>query len=580
MVVVEGTQHAVGGDVDVRLQIAIAERDGCLEGRHRVLGPVARSAAVGEGQHARMVEEGPGAVHAAASLGMPPASAPDQTAADRVEPAPAVACAAHRSPTPEEGHPWLTPTSARSASATSGSPPPTSIDVLSPYDGGVIGAVPACGPAEVDRAVAAARPPWPSRLPTWQRIAVLDAAAAALREQQEEFARTIAREAAKPIATARVEAARAVLTFEFAAAEARTLSGEMVPMDAAAPGEGKLGFTLRVPVGVVGAISPFNFPLNLVAHKLAPAIAAGCAVVLKPASQTPFSALALVNLLLDECGLPPGWLNIVTGGGGTVGNAIVDHPDIDMITFTGSPDVGWGIRGRAARKKVSLELGNNSPVIIDETGDWRTAATKIKVAGFSHAGQSCISTQRVYAHRSVADDFVAMLVEKVAELRVGDPMDDSTDVSALINPGETERVKSWIDEAVDGGAKLAAGGSVEGRLLEPTVLTDVTDQMTISNTEVFGPVVVVQAYDDFAAALASANDTRYGLQASVFTADLARALSAARTLDFGGVLVNEVPTFRTDQMPYGGIRDSGNTKEGPHYAVREMTRERLVILQP
>ena len=453
------------------------------------------------------------------------------------------------------------------------------IEVRSPFDGGLIGTVPACGPAEVDEAVAAAKAAMADPLPTWKRIAILDAAAVALREQQEEFARTIAREAAKPITTARVEASRAVLTFEFAAAEARTLSGEMIPMDAAAPGEGKLGFTLRLPIGVVGAISPFNFPLNLVAHKLAPAIAAGCAVVLKPASQTPFSAIALVELLVDECGLPAGWINVVTGGGGMVGNAIVDHPDISMITFTGSPDVGWGIRGRAPRKKVSLELGNNSPVIIDSTGDWKTAATKIKTAGFSHAGQSCISTQRVFVHRSVVDDFVQLLVEGVGELRVGDPMDDRTDVSALINPGETERVKSWIDEAVAEGAKVAAGGEQEGRLLQPTVLTNVTDQMTVSTTEVFGPVVVVQAFDDFNQALASANDTRYGLQAAVFTADLATALDAARHLDFRGVLVNEVPTFRTDQMPYGGVRDSGNTKEGPHYAVREMTHERLVVIQ-
>ena len=454
-----------------------------------------------------------------------------------------------------------------------------SFEVRSPYDGGLIGSVPKCGPGEVDRAVAAAKAAMAEGLPVWKRVAILDAAAVALREQQEEFARTIAREAAKPITTARIEAARAVLTFEFAAAEARTLVGEVVPMDAAQPGAGKVGYTLRIPIGVVGAITPFNFPLNLVAHKLAPAIAAGCAVVLKPASQTPFSSIALAELLLDECGLPAGWLNVVTGGGGSVGNALVDHPDVAMITFTGSPDVGWGIRGRAPRKKVNLELGNNSPVIIEPSADWAGAADKIKVAGFSHAGQSCISTQRVYVHRSLVEGFVARLVDNVGQLTVGDPMDDATDVSALIDPGETERVKGWIDEAVAEGATVEVGGTVDGRLLQPTVLTGVTDEMTISTGEVFGPVVVVQAYDELDAALASANDTRYGLQASIFTADLATALRAAQELDFGAVLVNEVPTFRTDQMPYGGIRDSGNTKEGPHYSVREMTHERLVILQ-
>ena len=256
-----------------------------------------------------------------------------------------------------------------------------------------------------------------------------------LTERREEFATIIAKEAAKPIKTARVEAERAVGTFQFAAAEARKLSGEMIPLDAIPAGEGKLGFTLRVPIGVVGAIAPFNFPLNLVAHKLAPAIAAGCPVVLKPASQTPFSSIALAKMLIDECGLPADYLHVVTGGGGTVGNAIVDHPDIALITFTGSPEVGWGIRARAPRKRVGLELGNNAPVIIEPDGDWKTAAAKIKVAGFSHAGQSCISTQRIYVHRSIADDFTAALVDHVNALVVGDPLDEATDVSALISRG-------------------------------------------------------------------------------------------------------------------------------------------------
>ena len=453
------------------------------------------------------------------------------------------------------------------------------IVVRSPYDDHEVGRVPAAGPDEVQRAVAAARTALHTDpIPAWRRAEILDTAARLLAERTEEFARVIAAEAAKPMKTARVEAKRAVSTFTFAAVEARTLTGDMVAMDASDVGGDKLGFTLRVPIGVVGAISPFNFPLNLVAHKLAPAIAAGCPVVLKPASQTPLSALKLATMLLDECGLPPGWLNVVTGGGGTVGNALVDS-DVSMITFTGSPEVGWGIRARAARKKVGLELGNNAPVILEPDGDWRTAAEKISVAGFSHAGQSCISTQRVYAHESIAADFVAMLVDRVSGLKIGDPMLDDTDVSALISSGERDRVTTWIDEAVAGGARLAAGGTVDGSVLQPTVLTDVTPEMKVSSQEVFGPVVSVQRYSDVDDALRLANDTRYGLQASIFTSDIGLALEAARTLDFGGVLVNEVPTYRTDQMPYGGIRDSGNTKEGPHYAVREMTEERLVILQ-
>ena len=255
------------------------------------------------------------------------------------------------------------------------------------------------------------------------------------------------------------------------------------------------------------------------------------------------------------------------------------HDQVDMITFTGSPPVGWSIRAKAPRKKVSLELGNNSPVIVEADGDWRTAAAKLKVAGFSHAGQSCISSQRLYVHRSIHDDFVAALVDQVATLVVGPPLEEDTDVSALISAGETTRVKDWIDEAVEGGAKVAIGGEVgDDGVLRPTVLTGATPEMKVCSDEVFGPVVAVAAYDDLDDAIALANDSRYGLQAAVFTARLDVALAAARRLDYGGVLVNEVPTWRADQQPYGGVRDSGNTREGPHYAVREMTEPRLVVL--
>jgi acyl-CoA reductase-like NAD-dependent aldehyde dehydrogenase len=460
------------------------------------------------------------------------------------------------------------------------------IAVTSPYDGGEVGRVPACGAAEVDRAVAAARQRLdaaaadPTVFPAHERAAVLDRAAALLAERSEEFARTISAEAAKPLKTARVEAQRAADTFRFSAVEARSLAGDVVPLDAAGPGVGKIGLTLRLPVGVIGAISPFNFPLNLVSHKVAPAIAAGCPIVLKPASQTPLSALALARLLLDECGLPAGWLNVVTGSGRAVGDPLVGHDDVAMITFTGSPEVGWSIRERAVRKKVSLELGNNTPVIVEADGDWRTAAAKLKVAGFSHAGQSCISSQRLFVHRSIHDDFVAALVEQVATLVVGPPLDEETDVSALISGGDTERVHSWIEDAVAAGAEVAIGGDVgDDGVLRPTVLTRVTPDMKVCSTEVFGPVVAVAAYDTLDEAIGLANDTRYGLQAGIFTARLDSALAAARRLDFGGVIVNEVPTWRADQQPYGGVRDSGNTREGPHYAVREMTEPRLVVLQ-
>jgi acyl-CoA reductase-like NAD-dependent aldehyde dehydrogenase len=454
------------------------------------------------------------------------------------------------------------------------------IVVRSPFDGHEIAGVPRCGPDDVDRAVDAAKAARrDDPIPAWRRAEILDTAARRHAARTQAQARIIAEEAAKPIKTARVEARRAVSTFTFAASAARGLTGEMIPMDAADVGEGKIAFTLRVPIGVVGAISPFNFPLNLVAHKVAPAIAAGCPVVLKPASQTPVSALVLARLLIDECGLPPGHLNVVTGGGATVGNALVEHPDVAMITFTGSPEVGWDIRARAARKKVGLELGNNAPVILEPDADVGAAAAKISVAGFSHAGQSCISTQRVYVHDDVADTFLDDLVERAEALVVGDPLDEATDVSALISGAERDRVQAWVRQATEAGATIACGGEVRDGILAPTVLTDVTPDMKVCSLEVFGPVVAVQRYRDLDDAIALANDTRYGLQAAIFTADLRRALRAVRSLDFGGVLVNEVPTYRADQMPYGGLRDSGNTREGPKYAVEEMTEPRLVILQ-
>ncbi len=453
------------------------------------------------------------------------------------------------------------------------------IDVIAPFDARLIGRVPACEPSDVDRAVAVARGALLAPLAAWRRAEILDRACDAIAARREEFARCIALEAAKPIQTARVEVDRAVSTFRFASAEARTLSGEVIPLDAAAVGEGKVGFTMRVPIGVVAAIAPFNFPLNLVAHKIAPAIAAGCPVVLKPASQTPLTAVMLVALLIEECGLPADYLHVVAGGGGTIGNALVDHRDIELITFTGSPDVGWSIRGRAPRKKVGLELGNNAPVIIEPDGDWRSAAAKIRLAGFSHAGQSCISTQRILVHESIGAEFTAELIEHVSSLVVGDPLDDRTEVSALISTHERDRVKDWIDEAVAAGARLEYGGQVDAQgVLMPTVLSNVAPSMKVCAAEVFGPVVAIATYSSLDEAIALANDTVFGLQAAIFTARLDSAMDAFERLDFGGVLVNEVPTWRADQQPYGGRRESGNTREGPAFAVREMTETRLVVL--
>ncbi len=452
-------------------------------------------------------------------------------------------------------------------------------EVRSPYDGRLLGTVPAGTTAHLDSAIAIAGATLAAgTIPTHERASILDRLADSLTAHHEEFAQSISAEAAKPITTARGEAARAVDTARFAAAAARTMGGELITMDASSAGIGKTGFVKRVPVGVVGAISPFNFPLNLVCHKIAPAIAAGCPVVLKPASSTPLTAIRLAEVLLEECGLPPGWLNVVTCPG-RIAAHMVEHDDVAMITFTGSPPVGWNIRATAPKKKVSLELGNNSPIIIEPDVDVAVAAAKLKGAAFGYSGQTCISTQRIYVHEDIATTFTEAMAAEAASLKVGDPADPTTDLSSLIDAGETNRVASWIDEATAAGASLVCGGTMVDGVLVPTILTGVTDDMKVSCVEVFGPVVGIATYTDFEDALDRANASTYGLQAAVFTNDLSKALRAAEVLEYGGVMINESPSWRADHMPYGGIRDSGNTREGPSYTVREMTEERLIVIQ-
>jgi acyl-CoA reductase-like NAD-dependent aldehyde dehydrogenase len=367
-------------------------------------------------------------------------------------------------------------------------------------------------------------------------------------------------------------------TYTMAAVEARKLAGEVIPMDATRAGEGKLGFTLRVPVGVVGAISPFNFPLNLVAHKIAAALAAGCAVVLKPAEKTPLSALLLAELE-TEAGLPPGWLNVVVGSSSEIGDVLVEDERVRAISFTGSAAVGWSLRERAPKKKVLLELGNATPVIVTADADLDTAAESLAANAFSYAGQSCISVQRIYVERPAYEAFLERFLPRVEALRVGDPTEEETDVGPLIDEDAGNRVREWIAEAKDAGARVVSGGEAENGLLRPTVIADARPELKVSCQEVFGPVCTVNAYDRLADAVALANGTRFGLQAGIFTSRLDTALRAARELEFGGVTINEAPTFRADQMPYGGVKDSGNTREGPAYAVRELTEERVVVVE-
>jgi len=452
------------------------------------------------------------------------------------------------------------------------------IEVRSPYDRAIVGRVPKAGAAEARKAVDAAEQAMREPLPAHERAAILDRTAALLAERADDASRTISAEAGKPMKAARVEAARAVSTFTMAAVEARKLAGDVVPMDASPAGAGKIAFTLRQPIGIVGAISPFNFPLNLVAHKVAPALAAGCAVVLKPASQTPLSALFLAELE-TEAGLPAGWLNVVCGPASEIGDVLVEEERVRLISFTGSAPIGWKLRERAPRKRVNLELGNATPVIVAADADLDDAATRLSANAFSFAGQSCISVQRIYVERSIYDAFLELFLPRVEALETGDPSDEATDVGPVISASDRDRILSWIEEAKSGGATVLTGGRLDGELLLPTVIAEPPPKAKVSCEEVFGPVCTVTPFDTFDEAIALANSTRFGLQAGVFTRNLKNALRAAHTLEFGGVTVNEAPTFRADQMPYGGVKDSGNTREGPAYAVREMTDVRLVVLQ-
>jgi acyl-CoA reductase-like NAD-dependent aldehyde dehydrogenase len=451
------------------------------------------------------------------------------------------------------------------------------IEIASPYSGEAVGRVAKAGADEARRAVDAAEAAMAEPLPAHKRAEILVKVAGYLGRRHEEVARTISDEAGKPMKAARVEASRAMSTYTFAAVEARKLAGEMVPMDASQAGERKLAFTLRRPIGIVGAISPFNFPLNLVAHKLAPALAAGCAVVLKPASQTPLSALLLAELE-TEAGLPPGWVNVLVGPASEIGDVLVEDERVKAITFTGSGPVGWKIAERAPKKRVNLELGNATPVVIAADADIDAAAQAMAANAFSFAGQSCISVQRIYVERPAHDRFLEAFLPRVEALKVGDPADDDTDVGPVIDEDARERILEWIEEARSQGARVLAGGETDGELIRPTVIADASPELKVSCEEVFGPVCTVNAFDSFDEAFELANATRYGLQAGIFTSSIDTALRAAQALEFGGVVVNEAPTFRADQMPYGGVKDSGNTREGPKYAVHEFTEERLVVI--
>jgi acyl-CoA reductase-like NAD-dependent aldehyde dehydrogenase len=456
-------------------------------------------------------------------------------------------------------------------------PGKTRREVKNKYNGNVLGTIPMAGAEEIDQAIAAAQQAFPAMaaLPAYQRAEILSKAVTLLQHRREEIARTIAAEAGKALKFARAEADRGIQTFTFAAEEAKRIHGETVPLDATPAGATHMGFFLRVPVGVVVAISPFNFPLNLVAHKVAPALAVGNTVVLKPATVTPLTSV-IHGEILQEAGLPAGALNIIFGDGRTVGDQLVSDPRPAKVTFTGSPPVGRHIMSRAGLKKVTLELGNSSPTIVDHDADLSVAVPKCVVGSFYNSGQVCLSVQRIYVHRGIEEEFTDRFVQATAALKVGDPLDEACDVGPMIDEGEAIRAEEWVKEAADGGARVLIGGKREGALLHPTVLTHVMQSMKVVCAEVFAPVVSIMPFDDFEEALHQANDTSYGLQAGVFSRDVQKAWQAIKRLDFGGVIINDVPTFRADHMPYGGVKESGIGREGVRHAIEEMTHVKMV----
>ncbi|HET9495675.1 MAG TPA: aldehyde dehydrogenase family protein [Chloroflexia bacterium] len=455
----------------------------------------------------------------------------------------------------------------------------TPYTVYCPYDGAPVGVVHRAGPDDLEQAIQAAERGFQvtRKLPGHKRAAILRKIAESMTAASEEMARTIALEAGKPIKQARGEVGRAIGVFNIAAEEAVRIHDEAIHMDAIPGGENRQGLIRRFPIGPIAAITPFNFPLNLVAHKVAPAIAAGCPVVLKPASQTPISALKLARMVIDA-GWPAEALSVMPMNSADA-TPLVEDGRFKLLTFTGSPAVGWDMKRRAAgNKRVTLELGGNAGVIIHDDADLDFAAERCVFGGFSYAGQSCISVQRIFVHQNVYQQFLDKLVPKVQALKVGPPLEESTDLGSLITSSDGQRVQKWLDEAVTGGAKCVAGGKVEGGVVQPTVVVEAAPEMKVNNRELFAPVVTVTPYADFDEAVKSVNESEYGLQAGVFTRDVKRIFGAYDELEVGGVIVNDVPTFRLDQMPYGGVKMSGFGREGLKYAIEEMTEPKLLVI--
>jgi acyl-CoA reductase-like NAD-dependent aldehyde dehydrogenase len=455
-----------------------------------------------------------------------------------------------------------------------------SVEVRNKYSQDLIDTVSSSRHKDVDAAIRAAGQAAPvlAEMPSHKRGAILARAATLISEQREDLAKTIAMEAGKGLKYARAEVDRAYNTFVIASEEAKRIHGETVPMDAVPSAEGYIGFWLRRPVGIVAAITPFNFPLNLVSHKVAPAIAAGNSIVLKPATNTPLTAVKLCKILQDA-GLPPGGINLAIGPGHTVGEWLVADPRVAKISFTGSRNVGHRLTQIAGIKKVTLELGNNSPVIVMSDVDLDMAAKRCATGAFYNSGQVCISVQRIYIHRNVYEAFVEKLTKATEAIIVGNPLDERVDVGPLIDLQEANRIESWVDEARAAGAEILTGGIRDGAIYFPTIISGTKPTMKIIAKEVFGPVVSVIACDDIEEALRLADSSEYGLQAGIFTRDINLAIQAVKHLHFGGVIINDTSVFRADHMPYGGNRQSGLGREGVRFAIHDMTNIQMVAIR-
>ncbi|HZO99302.1 MAG TPA: aldehyde dehydrogenase family protein [Terriglobia bacterium] len=452
------------------------------------------------------------------------------------------------------------------------------IEVQSPYDRAVVGATYRPQAMHIESAIQAAVRAFEvtRRLPSYERQRVLRAVAEGISARREEFATTIALEAGKPIKTARAEVERAIFTFTVAAEESTRIAGEWLPMDLQSFTAGRWAIVRRFPLGPIAAITPFNFPLNLVAHKWAPAIAAGCTIVHKPASQTPLSSLLLAELV-SKAGWPAGGLNVLPLAARDAERLVTDDR-LKKLTFTGSALVGWDLKRKAGKKRVTLELGGNAGVIIHSDADLDYAAARCVYGGFSYAGQSCISVQRILVQKQVMDRFLDRFVPGVQKLKVGNPLDETTDVGPMISEADARRAEEWVREAATQGARILCGGKRQGSLMEPTVLTGTRPEQPVNCEEVFAPIVTVEPYSDFDEAMQRINHSRYGLQAGVFTRDAKLLFAAYETLEVGGVMVGDVPTFRIDHMPYGGVKDSGLGREGLRYAIQEMTEPKLLVV--